>query len=133
MARGPGVGALCLARSPSENKPGKKLLLAFVRAISAKHRRYKRLEFQQAKLVVIKVNLSSQGREKGWTKEERSTRKALLASCEAGSQGGCWWTFSQEIVTLLRSQPSPKLQLPMGKAPLNVELALSAFRGRIKT
>lgn len=53
-AQGCGAGALCLGRSTSENKPGKKPLLIFVTAISAQHRMSKRLEFQLAKFVLSK-------------------------------------------------------------------------------
>lgn len=75
-ARGRGAGALCLGCSTSENKPGKKSLLIFVTAISAKHRMSKRLEFQLAKLVLVKVYLNSQDgwKKMGWTKGNRGTR-----------------------------------------------------------
>lgn len=63
MACGQGAGALRLARSTLENEPGKKLPLVFVMAISAKHRNVQAShEFQLTKLVLIKVNLNSQGR-----------------------------------------------------------------------
>lgn len=60
---GKGRGHSVLPRALQRiNKPGPKLPLVFVTAISAKHRMYKRLEFQLAKLGLIKVNLNSQGR-----------------------------------------------------------------------
>ena len=89
-ARGRGAGALGLGRSTSENKPEKKSPLLFVTAISATHQTSKRLEFQLAKLVLVKVNLNSQGGWKKWAGQrktegpEESTRSQFRSSKPKG-------------------------------------------------